>query len=286
MRLYRDFTSQEELDREYDVVAASADAGARIEGWQRRSARVLEQIEVRRGLRYGPTRAEHLDFFPAGPGAPLHIFVHGGYWRRFTAADFAFLAPAVTEAGIALANLNYALCPEVSISEIVRQVRAAVAWCHQRAGDLGIDRERITISGHSAGGHLVAMALATDWPGTYDLPAGILKGGIAISGLFDLAPLRYTWLQPALQLDGDEIDRASPIRRIPGAAPPLTVVVGGAETAEFRRQSRAFLAAWRAAGLEGHWLEPPGLDHFTVLEELERPDSELFGVLTECARGG
>ncbi len=285
MRLYRDFTSQEALDREYNVAAASADAEARMAGWQARSARVLEQIEVRRGLRYGPTRAEHLDFFPAGPGAPLHIFVHGGYWRRFAAADFAFLAPAITEAGISLANVNYALCPEVPISEIVRQIRAAVAWCFGRAGELGIDRERITISGHSAGGHLVAMALATDWPGAYDLPAEILGGGIAISGLFDLAPLRFTYLQPALQLDGDEILRSSPIHHIPHHAPPLTVVVGGAETAEFRRQSRDFFAAWRAAGLDGHWLEPAGLDHFTVLEELERPDSELFGALLGCAFG-
>ncbi len=285
MRLYREFASQEELDREYNVAAAGADAEARMAGWRTRSARVLEQIEVRRGLRYGPTRAEHLDFFPSGDGAPLHIFVHGGYWRRFAAADFAFLAPAITEAGVALAVLNYALCPEVTISEIVRQTRAAIAWCHHRAGELGVDRERITVSGHSAGGHLVAMALATDWPGVYDLPAGILKGGIAISGLFDLAPLRYTYLQPALQLDGDEIARASPIHHIPREAPPLTVVVGGAETAEFRRQSREFHAAWRAAGLEGHWLEPPGLDHFTVLEELERPDSELFAALLACARG-
>ena len=285
MRLYRDFTSQEALDREYNAVAASADAQARLAGWQARSVRVLEQMEVRRGLRYGPTRAEHLDFFPAGSGTPLHIFLHGGYWRRFAAADFAFLAPAITEAGISLANVNYALCPEVPISEIVRQVRAAVAWCFDRAEALGIDRQRITISGHSAGGQLVAMALATDWPGAYDLPAEILKGGIAISGLFDLAPLRFTWLQPALQLDGDEILRSSPIHHIPHRAPPLTVVVGGAETAEFRRQSRDFLAAWRAAGLDGHWLEPPGLDHFTVLEELERSDSELFGALLGCALG-
>ena len=285
MRLYRAFTSQEALDREYNVAAACADAEARMAGWQARSARVLDQIEVRRGLRYGPTRAEHLDFFPAGDGAPLHIFIHGGYWRRFAAADFAFLAPAITEAGIALANVNYALCPEVSISEIVRQIRAAVAWCHRHAGELAVDRERITVSGHSAGGHLVAMALATDWPGVYDLPADILAGGLAISGLFDLAPLRFTYLQPALQLDGDEIERSSPIRHIPRAAPSLTVAVGGAETAEFRRQSREFHAAWRAAGLEGHWLEPPGLDHFAVLEELERPDSELFGALVGLARG-
>ena len=285
MRLYRAFTSQEALDREYNVAAACADAEARMAGWQARSARVLDQIEVRRGLRYGPTRAEHLDFFPAGDGAPLHIFIHGGYWRRFAAADFAFLAPAVTEAGIALANVNYALCPEVSISEIVRQIRAAVAWCHRHAGELAVDRGRITVSGHSAGGHLVAMALATDWPGVYDLPADILAGGLAISGLFDLAPLRFTYLQPALQLDGDEIERSSPIRHIPRAAPSLTVAVGGAETAEFRRQSREFHAAWRATGLEGHWLEPPGLDHFAVLEELERPDSELFGALVGLARG-
>ncbi len=284
MYLYRQFTSQEELDREYNAVAASRDGEKRLADWLARSADVLESMPVHRGLRYGPTRAEHLDLFPAGRGAPLHIFIHGGYWRRFHAADFAFLAPAFRDAGITLANVNYALCPEVPVSEIVRQIRAAIHWCHRHAEDYGADPGRITISGHSAGGHLVAMALATDWPGQYDLPADVVKAGISISGLFDLAPLRYTYVQPALQLDGDEIERASPVHHIPKEAPPLLVVVGGAETAEFRRQSRDFHAAWCAAGLEGWYLEPPGLDHFTILEEFLRPESELWQRLLRLAR--
>ena len=284
MKLYRDFTTQEELDREYNAVAAVPDAAAIIDGWRARSSRALDALEHELGVRYGPTRAEYLDIFPAGEGAPVHLFLHGGYWRRFTARDFAFLAPNFVQAGITLVIVNYALCPEVTIAEILRETRAAVAWVYRHAERFGADPDRLTLSGHSAGGHLVAMTLATDWPGVYDLPAEVVKGGLALSGLFDLAPLRWTYLQPSLQLGYDEIERLSPLRQLPERAPPLIVAVGGAESGEFRRQSRDFFAAWRARGLEGRHLEIAGLDHFRVLEELERPDSELFEAVCSLAR--
>lgn len=285
MKLYRDFESQEQLDREYNAAAAVADSDALIRGWIERSALVLDRHEARLGVPYGPTRAEHLDIFPAGRDRPVHIFIHGGYWRRFSARDFAFLAPAFAEAGITLVNVNYALCPEVTIAEIVRQVRAAVAWVARNAATFGGDPERITISGHSAGGHLVATTAFTDWPGVYDLPADVVKGGLAISGLFDLAPFPWTWLQPTLQLDWGDVLRLSPILHAPDRAPPLVVAVGGGETAEFRRQSRDFHAACVAKGLECGYLELEGLDHFRILGELERPDSELFSTLLDLVYG-
>lgn len=285
MKLYREFESQEELDREYNAAAAVPDSDAVIRGWIERSRVVLDREEARLGNAYGPTRAEYLDIFPAGPDSPVHVFVHGGYWRRFSARDFAFLAPAFVGSGVTLVNVNYALCPEVSIEEIVRQVRAAVAWVARHAAEFGGDPERITVSGHSAGGHLVATTAFTDWPGVYGLPAEVVKGGLAVSGLFDLAPFPWTWLQPTLQLDWGQVLRASPIRHVPDRAPPLLVAVGGGETAEFRRQSRDFHAACVARGLVCGYLEPPGLDHFRILEELERPDSGLFGALLDLVHG-
>jgi arylformamidase len=281
MKLYRGFTTQEEIDREYNPTLAVADANQRIEGWVARSARARAKLRCSLGVKYGPTRDEHLDIFPAGDGAPVHVFVHGGYWRRFSAREHSFVAPALVEAGLAVLVVNYALCPAVTIDEIVRQVRAAIAWAHANAKSFGGDRERITVSGHSAGGHLTAMALSTDWPGWYDLPADTVKGGVAISGLFDLAPFPFSYLQPALQLDWAQVHRNSPIRHVPAAGPPLVAAVGGAESAEFRRQSRDYAQARPGA----RYLEVAGADHFTVVEELERPGSELFGAVLALGRG-
>ena len=268
MKLYRDFTSQDELDREYNAGAAVPDSAARTASWTERSARAREALAARLGVPYGPTRAEYLDVFPASEGAPVHVFVHGGYWRRFSARDFSFVAGPLVTAGTATVVVNYALCPAVTIGEIVRQVRAAVAWTWANAASFGGARDDLTVSGHSAGGHLAAMALCTDWPGDYDLPADAIKAGLGISGLYDLAPFPYTWLQPSLQLTWGEVRRYSPIDAVPGTAPPFTAAVGGAESAEFHRQARDFLARWHEHGLPGSLSEVEGCDHFTVLDTL------------------
>jgi arylformamidase len=280
MRLYRDFTSQDEIDRQYNPSADVADANQRIEGWTARSAAARTSLDCRLGVKFGPTREEYLDIFPAGHRSPVHVFIHGGYWRRFTAREHSFIAPALVEAGVAVVVVNYALCPTVTIDEIVRQVRAAVAWTFDQAASFGGDPARITVSGHSAGGHLTAMALATDWAGDYDRPADLLKGGVAISGLFDLAPFPYSYLQPALQLDWAQVRRNSPILHVPEQGPAMVAAVGGDESEEFRRQSRAAAEAWPG----GRYLELPGTNHFTVLEALEDRESTLFRTLLEIAR--
>ncbi len=284
MRLYREFTSREAIDREYDAAAAVADSAAIVERWGRESARVREALPCRLGLRYGPTRAEYLDLFPAGPGAPLHLFFHGGYWRRFSARDFSFVVEPLVAEGIAVAVVNYALCPQVTIDEIVRQARAAVAWAFVHARELGCDPDRITVSGHSAGGHLVAMLACTDWPGGYDLPADLLKAGAPVSGLFDLGPFPWSFLQPWLRLDLDQVVRNSPILQLPDRGPPLLLIVGAEESGEFRRQSASFLEAWCGRGLPGALLEVEGADHFTVLDRLVDPGHALFARLAQLAR--
>jgi arylformamidase len=284
MRLYRDFTSQEEIDAAYRT-----DRGIDLPALLARYAALgvrAEELPCRLGLSYGPTRAEKLDFFPAVPGAPLLMFVHGGYWRLGSAQDVSMLACGPLAHGIAVALIDYALCPAVTIDEITRQSRAAVAWLWHQAGALGIDRDRIFIAGHSAGGQQVGMLLATDWQGQYELPADVIKGAIAISGLFDLRPLRYSWLQPRIQLDAGTIERQSPLFHIPDQGPPLVLTCGGAESPEFHRQSQDYLAAWRARGLSGRFVEQPGANHFVAVESLAEPDGLLTKVIRELVEHG
>jgi arylformamidase len=285
MKLYRDFTTTEAIDAEYNVLGNVSDPEAIIRAWVERGEAATAHLDCRLAVPYGPTIAEHNDIFPSGRGAPLHVFIHGGYWRRFSARDHAFVARPLVAAGVTTVVMNYALCPSVSLDEIVRQTRAAIAWTFGHARAFGADPERLTISGHSAGAHLVAMALATDWQGDYELPAGIIKGAVAISGLYDLGFLPWSYVQPKVQATWDQVARLSPLHHLPATAPPLLVAVGENETTEFRRQSRDFHAAWRAGGLPGSFLEVTGRHHFTVLEELEWPDSELHTALVGLARG-
>ena len=264
--LYRDFATQEELDAQYDPARTVSDASAYADFYDRESGKVREGFDHRLDVPFGPTLSEHVDLYPAGENAPVLVYVHGGYWRARTSKEFGFVARGPVSGGVATVVTNYALCPGVTIDEIVRQTRAAVAWVHENAESFGGDPERIHVAGHSAGGHLVAMLLATDWEGEYGLPADIIEGATAISGLFDLAPFPYTFLQPKLQLTWDQVLRNSPILRLPDAAPPLLVVYGEDETDEFKRQSEAFFEAWRTKGLEGERLTLPGKNHYDVID--------------------
>jgi arylformamidase len=264
--LYRDFATQEELDDQYDPARTVPDASVYADFYDRESEKVRSELDHRLDVPFGPTLAEHVDLYHAGEVAPVLVYVHGGYWRARTSKEFGFVARGPVSEGVATVVTNYALCPRVTIDEIVRQTRAAVAWVYQNAGSFGGDPGRIHVAGHSAGGHLVAMLLATDWEGGYGLPADIIKGATAISGLFDLAPFPYTFLQPKLQLGWDQVLRNSPLLHIPDSAPPLLVAYGEDETTEFERQSEEFLDAWRAKGLEGERLILPGKNHYDVID--------------------
>lgn len=265
--LYREFKTQAEIDAQYDVEGSVDDFGVYVDFFLSNSERVRKKLKPVLDIPYGPTAAEHIDFYPArAPDAPVHLFIHGGYWQSLSSKEFSFVAEGLVDAGVAVAIVNYDLCPNVTMTEIVRQNRAAVKWLYENARRYNSDPDRISVSGHSAGGHLTAMLMATDWAGTYGLPQDVVKSGCAISGLFDLAPLQHSWLQPNLQLNAEEIARNSPIHHLPQSAGPLIVTLGGDESAEFHRQSDDFLAAWTRAGLQGTYLDLPGANHFTVLE--------------------
>ena len=224
---------------------------------------------------FGPTLAEHVDLYPACENAPVIVYVHGGFWCLRTSKEFGFVARGPVSEGVATVVTNYDLCPRVTIGEIVRQTRAALAWAYKNAASFGGDPERIHVAGHSAGGHLVAMLLATDWEGEYGLPGDIIKSATAISGLYDLAPFPYTFLQPQLQLGYDQILKNSPILHIPDAPPPLLVAYGENETDEFKRQSEEFLDAWRANGLEGEILILQNKNHYEVIDGFLDAESPL-----------
>ena len=265
--LYRDFATQEELDAQYDLRTLFPEAASLYEEFcERESGKAREELSHHLDVSFGHTLAEHVDLYPAGEGAPVLVYVHGGFWVLRTAREFGFVARGPAFRGVTTVVTNYALCPAVTIDEEVRQTRAAVAWAYRNARSFGGDPERLHVAGHSAGGHLVAMLLATDWPGDYGLPADIIKGATAISGLFDLAPFPYTFLQPKVQLTWDQVRRNSPILHLPTSAPPLLVAYGEDETAEFKRQSEDLLQAWKRSGLSGERLVLSGKNHFDIVD--------------------
>ncbi len=280
--LYRGFSTQEELDVQYNLRESVPDFPYYMEFFVKQSRKTREQLHCRLDVPFGPTLAEHLDIFPgARPEAPILIFIHGGYWHTLSSKEFSFVANGPVSAGVTTVVINHALCPKVSIEELVRQSRAAVAWLYNNAEDFGGDRTRIYVSGHSAGGHLMAMLALTDWKGDYGLPADIIKGGCTISGLFDLRPFPYTYLQPKLQLTWGEVLRNSPLLHVPDEAPPLLVTYGDDETPEMRRQSNDFLDAWRSRGLRVEYLPQPGKDHFSAIDGFLDADSTLCAAILE-----
>ena len=276
MALYRNFVSQEDIDREYNVELAVGDMRPYIEWFVGGSARARAELDCHLDVRFGPTLDETLDIFPAASAnAPILLFIHGGYWRILSSKEFSLIARGPVAQGVTVAVMNYSLCPKVTIAEITRQSRAAVAWLATQGAHYNGDPNRLFVAGHSAGGHQVGMLAATDWVGDYGLPATIVKGGIPISGLFDLRPFRYSWLQPKIQLDHDLIERQSPLFHIPDQGPPLLVTVGGDESSEFHRQSSDFVAAWRTRGHQATVFDQPGKNHLTAIAGFEDPASDL-----------
>ncbi|MEH1791909.1 alpha/beta hydrolase [Nostoc sp.] len=274
--LYRNFQTQADLDYQYNPSELGLDIPGYINFYATNSAGVREKLRCHLDVAFGSTLVEHLDIFPATqPQAPILVFIHGGYWIMSSSKDFSFVAQGLVAANVTVVVVNYALCPKVTIDEIVRQNRSAIAWIYHHAESFGADPNRIYVAGHSAGGHLTAMLMSTDWKNDYGLPDDIIKGGCAISGLFDLMPFPYTWLQPKIQLTWAEVLRNSPIRHLPEKSGFLLVTFGGEETSEFQRQSLDFLAAWKEKELPGEYLPQPNENHFTAINGFLDTDSTL-----------
>ncbi len=285
--LYAGYETQAELDAAYDVENSVPDFMIYARRFMADSEAARDALAPRLGVPYGPTLMENLDLFtPTARGgkAPILVFIHGGYWKSLTASVFSLVASGPVAAGMCVVNVTYALCPEVDIGEIVRQVRAAVAWTFRNAESFGGDPDRIIVSGHSAGGHLTATTLLTDWA-QYGLPPDVVKGGLAISGLFDLEPLACSFLQPALRLTAETIRRHSPLLNIAPVATPLAITWGDAEPEAFAGQSRGFARAWAAAGNRCGSFTLPGANHFEVLEGFKTADGIMTRTVLDLLDG-
>ncbi|HEY8606246.1 MAG TPA: alpha/beta hydrolase [Noviherbaspirillum sp.] len=266
----------EYYSQQYNARAAIPDHPRIFTRWLKDSA------EVRRGqaglfdLPYGESSGERLDFFPTSRSdAPLLVFIHGGWWRSLDKSDFSFVAPAFTRAGFNVALPNYTLAPQASIGEIVLQQLRAVAWLYRHAEAYDFDPRRIVVAGHSAGAHLAAMTMAAVWPVFGDdLPADLVKGGILMSGIFDLEPVRHAgFVNVDLKLEEADIAVLSPAL-MPQAHPaPFITACGALESEEFQRQTRLIGDAWKT----GHRSEVPlpGLNHLTICDAFADPSHPL-----------
>ena len=274
--LYRSFGTQAQIDAEYNASLLLAPTDTPMAHFTTQAETARSTIAHSLNIPYGPTRAETLDIFPATQAnAPVFVFIHGGYWRALSSKDFSGVALGLHRRGITSVVVDYALCPFVTIDEISRQVRAATAWVLRNIAQYGGDPSRVSIGGHSAGGHLTAMCLQTEWTRDYGLPQDPFAAAVVFSGLYDLAPLRYSYLQPMIQLDDGVIQRNSPAFAVRPCATPLWITWGSAESSEFARQSLAYHEAWQAAGNNSLLEAQPEANHFSVIHGLESPGSPV-----------
>lgn len=265
------------IDAEYDPERRVGSRQPFIDWYLRESALARDRLDCRLDVAFGPTPEETLDLFPsAKPDSPLLLYIHGGYWRALSSKEFSFVAAGLVPHGITVAVMNYTLCPKVTIADITRQSHAAVAWLKRNAHRFCADPARIYAVGHSAGGQQVGMLLSGQGsPHSESDAASAVRGGITISGVFDLRPLRHSWLQPTLKLTLKDCEEQSPLLKIPRRAPPLLVSVGSEESQAFIGQSQTYHAAWQAAGLTSRYYPQPGANHYTAIYGLGEVESAL-----------
>jgi arylformamidase len=273
-----------DFEAEYNIRARVPEHPQIFAAWVRAAAAYRDEtVAARRaelGLRYGASARQTIDLFaPASRGAaPLALFIHGGYWRSFEPASFSHLARGLNDRGVTVAVAGYDLAPQVRIADIIDQMRQACLYLWRRFGG------RVLVFGHSAGGHLAACMLATDWtalaPGA---PADLVPAAYSISGLFDLAPLIGVAMNQDLRLDPGEARRISPLYWPAPAGRPFDAVVGALESSEFLRQSRVIAEAWGKAGVVTRYEAVPQKNHFTVLDALTDPQSAMVARLAALA---
>lgn len=281
--VYRDYT-QEALDAQYNARSAVPSFGAFVQRWNADSERAVQDLTCTLDLPYGDDAVELLDIFhPAGGGpAPVLMFFHGGYWRAGDKSWFRYLARPFVERGAAFVAVKYGLCPDHAMDDLVAQCRRAVAWVFRNAEEYGGDSARLFVSGHSAGGHITGMMLATDWAADFDLPANTIKGAVGISGLYDLEPIRLSHVNEPLHLTAESAGRNSPTALPQPAVPPPTLLVyGGLESQEYGRQTAAYDDTLRNAGGAPAVMAVEGHHHFSILDAFANPQHRFGRAVLE-----
>ena len=271
---------------QYDAVAAIPDHPRILTRWLRDSAHVRRTKPALLDLAYGESAAERLDFFPANrSGAPLLIFIHGGWWRSRDKSNFSFMVPAYTQAGFNVALTNYGLAPAVSMEDITRQQLHAIAWLYQRAEDYDFDPQRIVVAGHSAGAHLAAMMMSALWP-VFDpaLPSNLVKAGVLLSGLYDLTPIMHAdFVNADLKLTPQRSELLSPAF-MPQAHPaPFISAVGALESDEFKRQNALIGQVWNDSHAGD--IAVPDKNHITICDAFATPGEPLFEATVKLING-
>ena len=257
--------SQQDLDRGLNNGAAVAGSGDIVAGWDRRSAELRATHSDHLDLRYGPRERNRIDFLKAGEKAPTLVFIHGGYWQMRAKEAFTLFAEGPMAHGINVALIGYTLAPEATLEEIVAEIHRGLDFLAEQLLGLGGDANRIAVSGWSAGGHLTAMALSHPR----------VKGGVAISGIYDLEPIRHSYLNEKLRLDEAMSRRNSPILQAGGPIKPLALTAGSGELPLLRRQTADFAAHRAKYGLPVSYEEIPGADHFTIMDQMLRPEGRI-----------
>lgn len=279
-------TDPQWLDRMYNPRLTVREWPQYFRNWAAWSAEAMRGGSRSLDVRYGAGPNEHLDIFRAnGDKAPVLVFIHGGYWRALDKKDHSFIAPTFTREGACVVVPNYALCPAVTIPDIVMQMVRALAWTWKHIAEHGGDRDRICVAGHSAGGHLAAMMAACLWQ-VYDpaLPSDLVKGALSISGLHDLEPFMHApFLKDSLNLTPAQVLKASPAYFRSPSHTKLYSVSGALESEEFHRQMNSIRDAW------GKQHVPvcetiAGCHHFSVLEAMTQPGNRLHGLALELIR--
>jgi arylformamidase len=254
------------------AVAGSADIGA---GWDRRSAEMRARYSDHLDLRYGPRERNRIDFLKAADGGPTLLFIHGGYWQMRAKEAFTLFATGPMAHGINVALIGYTLAPDATLDEIVAEIDRGLDFLAEQLPVLGGDPRRIAVSGWSAGGHLTAMALAHPK----------VKAGMAISGIYDLEPIRHSYLNVKLKLDEAMSRRNSPVLQAGGAMKPLSLVAGSAELPLLRWQTADFAGHRARYGLPVSYEEIPGADHFTIMDELASPTGRITTLIRQLFEG-
>ena len=274
------------FDRQYVNRLSIPDAPQYNARADSRSRAAREELRCMLDVPYGDSPRERIDIFPAAQDdAPMFCFIHGGYWRSRDKSEFSFVARPLVEAGVSVALPTYDLAPQVTIETIVQQMLAATAWLYRNAWRLGANPARIYVGGHSAGAHLAAMMIAAQWE-VYagDLPPDLVKGALAVSGVYDLAPLQKVSFNSDLRLDAAAAHKASPLTYRPLRDTPLVTAVGGNESDEFKRQNQAIRAAWPHCWRRD--IAMPGHHHLSILETMGDAGSPLVRATLDLIASG
>jgi len=257
--------SQHDRDLGLNNSVAVAGSGAMVDGWDTRSAEMRAQHPDHLDLRYGPRERNRIDFLRAADKAPTLVFIHGGYWQMRAKEAFTLFAAGPMAHGINVALIGYTLAPEATLEEIVAEIHQGIDYLAGQLPTLGGDPNRMVASGWSAGGHLTAMALSNPH----------VKGGVAISGIFDLEPIRHSYLNVKLKIDEAMSRRNSPMLQAGGPLKPLSLVAGSAELPLLRKQTADFAGHRSKYGLPVTYEEIPGANHFTIMDELLSPTGRI-----------